>query len=1358
MAVTKTTISKPKITLPTNYSLTLSEGEVVKITGTSENIHDYKIIYAKRRCDVAKAVEGYNSANGYYAATATDLKNKLLANVSNDVSYYVLKDFDADSTFISQDQTDKKSFYIRTPSTNEMSVINDFYVLQWFKDVEPGDLVYIYAIERGTVKVTEPGETVTKTISCIDWRCRCCDSVYYGDFWYRYDLDADTGYSPYTKVDLSGVDTFFKQYSSCTFSATLTFGLSRTCSGSAEILYQPPVILLANKRLTMSNDKGAIQNLDFTTANNKYVFNVPVTQLKNMIAQGYAYAFFNSRWGQNRTTKIYFIDIAKLTLTATKPAVQSSEIGYSDGKYNSINEIPLSDMTPYVVIPPAVKPLELVLKDVSSKEATISYTNPLYGNKANDEIEHTNVGSVYINVKTGNDKNDLSDLNAQKDANGIEVQLDNTLNLSAGEKRLITYEKRATLSSSILNSIKSSNSSYAYMDLDIVSADSNRINFTPITNKDIKLQVMFSKAGKNKTRVFDFDSSLIDTKLSEYSFKKLMLDRAQIVNNGFDTVHLLYNISRYDNGKAYNTTDWQMSLPGGGSVASVGWRMIGSNPGRCTFVSETYEVKLESLKYNKYKLRLCLENLSASKPLFAPPKITAQRGYRLTYTDPEISDNPMTKVLTPITTGEIPIGSDIYYDIPIDLFDITYNGVITYTMETTSPYPLDLPDITFSNAYVELISVSDVNENINKYAAGFNATATFFTEKTNVNNSANSVSVFDPVQCIDVIMCCYDENKNLINKSNSNRRDIYNGKELVYYTDRQWHSFVNDKYKNHIKYKQSYDMIFTVPNNTEYMFFIAFCYSNWKNNPSIYSMSNILSSSSVTQDFSLSFINPVPTINELTGEEYTTVGISNPNIGIKVNAKKSGNVNITDNVLNNGFNLAKDKFNRSKWLANPIVYSNTKKYGYELPIFNSASLYIPNNVVSSLEPLYNDIEFYNKWANLYGKEIVSAPIINNNGENNKNNNSTNDLIEIESSYTVFEDEGDKFIANNAVPYINIPAEIASYDRSKITLFLDANFGLETAKEEENKYKLVTEVYEETYQMTQFRGYWGVKTLWTSKMMESLMDVASIEDIKIEWGMKLRSGVSVPTSGIKGPVLVEDLWVDSDYSYNYTPTSKYPEECSANRIREREGQNITFVSTSEYYYYEIKSPRLKRLFLECNCHRRRHDAIIFENFESSGYWDRTVKVRFTVTRKVYHDGTKIYKRQNLPSAHYGSDTWVPGWATYSMSNFKTDNERFTKLPTDSDPSFIMTYDLYLSPVVFYYKNNMTSGDSLGNKYKYTWGDNENAYMKWETFTVQGTAPCTITKTHYYIAYESKNVVTKTFAWTISTDGTITLKQQ
>ena len=133
------------------------------------------------------------------------------------------------------------------------------------------------------------------------------------------------------------------------------------------------------------------------------------------------------------------------------------------------------------------------------------------------------------------------------------------------------------------------------------------------------------------------------------------------------------------------------------------------------------------------------------------------------------------------------------------------------------------------------------------------------------------------------------------------------------------------------------------------MYFIAFTYGDWFGNPSIYSMSNVLTLNSIEQDLSLEFISPPPVEDFIDPSKiYANTDLNNPIVEIRINAQQDSAISITNNFSGTGQNLAKDTFDRSKWLASPIIYSNTGTYGYELPIFNSSDAYVANNVINSI--------------------------------------------------------------------------------------------------------------------------------------------------------------------------------------------------------------------------------------------------------------------------------------------------------------------------------------------------------------------------------------------------------------------------
>ena len=1025
-STTSTSLAAPVVTAP---SLTITEGAPIRFTGTSHDINDYMVIYAKRPCNVAEAVKSYDGEKGFYDATATEIKNKLLENAYDNSSYYILKDFNAQSTFIAQDENTKNMFHIRTPNTEDYKNINELYLMQWFQGVEPGDLVYIYIIEKG-IKYTTTITTTTTHIPTIRgksksmvaaWRCRWCDSTAY-NYWNTDPYDA---YSPYTSIDLAQTRLFLDLYSGVPMNATFVLNLGTSVS------YAPEIFVTSWGGTDKMTGSGTYLTPLHSGPSSTWRYSVPISLLRNLCSQGYSHMYLRTHWGRNTNRRVYFSTDSYIELSASQQGtsgsyesnrVTTTSTTYTDARYTNIQNIPLSAMTPIAVIPPAVKPVELTVKENSSKQVIINYSNPLYGIKSQSSFGYNNLGSINIDVSKGDDKNNYSNLNAIEDAEGKLVQMDPTLDISSLEERYTTYEKIMPIPSNVLTNIRNATSNLVYMDLSFNSINSNKINFKDITNKNIKVQLMLSNNGENISKALDIDSDLIDLKQDRYKFNKIRFQRDLLMNNNYDTIHLLYNTDEYDDGKVFETDNWSLFSAGGKVLQEIGWKKIGNGFGPCSFSIESFPAARHALNYNRAKTRLRLENLTSSKPLANPPTVKVK--HREIFRD---GINTTETVLIPNENREIQPGEDIYYDIPQEIFNVDYEEILNFSISPGDIYPIDTPEINFSNAIIEVIKMNDFEDVVDKYTTGFMAQIDFFEQKLESNSSFS----FDPVECIDVIMCCYDKDKNLINRTANKFRDIYNGKELIYYSDRKWHSFVNDKYINSPKYKREYDMIFNVPTGTEYMYFIAFTYGDWLGNPSVYSMSNILTTNSIKQDIELDFVLPTPIQDIINAEDiYANSEVNNPDIQIRVSGDTDTSMTLSNNSLNAGFNLAKDAFDRAKWLANPIIYSNIKTYGYELPRFNNVDVYNINNVTPATVPLNNNIEHYYRWQNIYGKDMVWST----------RHDPKDATIILDSTYTVYKDEGDKFISNNSVPYIEIPKEISKYDRTKITIFLDSDFG------------------------------------------------------------------------------------------------------------------------------------------------------------------------------------------------------------------------------------------------------------------------------------------------------------------------------
>lgn len=1310
-SIAKADFKNPEIIFPEGYVFTLSEGVNTKFKGPSADINDYMVIYAKRQCDVIGAVSKYTTSDSYYAASQNEFKNDLLQYISGDPEYYILKDFDAPNTFITQDANDRNVFHIRTPATNNYQSFDDFYAMQWFKNVKPSDAVYLYVIGRRKDQfnsIEMPTTKLIKQVTTDRWKCDHCQANNY-----RY-WNISKNWNPYTRLVLNNIKSII--------SSGYDTGLTLRVTMNQQLNY-PPKIYITN---TNTNDEAGAVYLTPTSKGPSNIFDyiVPISYVKNQIANGKTYLYFHTHWGQNTNINQAYYNSAVLSVYINEdpvsPLIDTTFYRYSDYNFDKITQIDVSNMTPYVVIPPAPKPLELIVDEHTSKQITFAYSNPLYGMKSSSLDEFEELGSIFFDVSNGDDVNDYSILN----------DTDPTLSLNKYEKRKDTYEKQITLPQELINKINKIPSDDVYIDLSIDSVNNKNINFKPIIGDDIKLQVMLSD-GNLRSRVMDYNSNIIDLKKQHYDIKKNCFNKSLLSNINFNTIHLLYNIDEYDRGKAFFVKNIATEIDNGIYANDIiGLRKLGSRIGKCSFESDTYDISRFALGYNFYELRLVLENMSTDKNLYKAPKITVR------YRNGEM-------ILNPNNLGEIKPGEDIIYNIPKEIYDVMFDEVVTYTMTPETPYPQDIPsEISFSSAYIEVIGKDTIEELVDKFAPGFTATLKFYQIK---KQSVNSPT-YDPVQCIDVILCCYDESGNLINRTGTKRRDIYNGKNFIYYSDRKWHNLYNDKHKSSMKYQPSYKMNFNIPDGTMHIYAMAFTYSNWHDNPSVYSMSNVVSISSVKQDLKLEFISPKPIVDAIDPDiTYANVDRNNPIIDLRLNAKQN-NIPILNEVQENRFDLSDTRFNLSAWLSNPLVYSNNKRYGYEQPVFNALDLYRENSVIHTLEPQYNSIEYYSKWSKLYGSDMVDAP------KHDKNN----EVIDVQSNYTVYEDEGEKYISNKAVPYIEIPANLASFDNSFITLFLDADFGVNQTV---SKTKIITETYTVNYSISQIRsGIWGIKTLWNKNLMDAIGDPASIEDIKIEFGMKVNSSYSHPTDGRPGPTLVEDLWYEYSKSnyYWYNPATTYPEECTGEKIRDRGGNKIKHKKKGDYVFFEIKNPRIKRLFIQSNCQERRFDPIIFEDLGTYYYWTLTARVKFTIQRRVFEDGSSIYKKQNLPAENFNATVPVPGWAVSTKPHFRFDNIRFEKAPTASDPTFTVKYDVLLSPIVYYYKNNPTKGDSLGNIYKYSWGDNEYAYMKWETVTFSGSAPYSHKQDHIYVAYDNNYSVRETCLIDIDGDGDIIIK--
>ena len=1043
-------LSTPQIILPYNYNLTITEGVQAQIKGWSTDIKDYKIIYAKAPCNVANAVSSYQTQDTYYAASPSELKSKLLQNAPTITNYYVLKDFDSTSTFMQQDPVQRNIFNIKTPSNNDYSSsdLEEFYALQWFNGIDPGDLVYLYAIERrdvyGQYFYSNNNHNQISLIS----KDLMTPYIVLPPAVRPVEISVKENTEDSVTISYSNplYDKAFESYDEYRKIGTLVFDASMGNDNYNLFDFNDndPTLLPSEKRLTSYKTETTIpddlKKKLFNNNNNNICFDINIKSVDGLGMN------FKKITNTDKNIQLLFPSTSTESVSSRKKYEiydwklgdkEANGTGWETEVYYVYDTKWVSDYVwTYKGSNQLVKPHEnAIWRNVQgSVEGWYVYEFKTEAYKQT-YVKETKTIDVNSNCKL-NIKKIREDINLSSKVSAITFNIKTKYHLDKAPDIYISSSKSIadgyklsyingsiSLDSTIQYVIPINHITNTFKSLDeifiIITKGESTISTGIFSDINITLNIENNTETTliSANRACDLTIDSLDVGLSNYYFSKTPYSNRvlETTNNKFNKAYLLYNMDSYFNSEVFATENWSMPISNDKNISAIGWSKYNNKFLPCTFTIDTFEVAKHAIKQNNYEIRLCLENYQANKKLNKAPNIKV--------------DSTLNKSidLECVNTKAISIGDDVKYIIPKELFNINEEDILTFTLSPSNPYPVDLVDeIMFSNAYLEVINTND-DGIVNDLSKGFIATIDVYEIESKISNS--TISLYEPIQLIDVLLCCFDKNRNLIYKSNNKKRDIYNGKELIYYTTRRWHNFSSNKYINNEKHKSSYDMTFSVPSGTEYMTFVAFTYSNYYGNPSIYSMSNILSINSIAKDFSVEFTDPSLTFNEEDGIYFTNSDITNPNVGLKVSSKESSSIEITQSFINGGFNLAKDSFDQNKWNTNPIIYSNNHKFGYELPSYSPVDFYRANSVFDSNIPLYNSIEYYSQWNLLYGKELILSPIHKDDG-----------AINIQSKYTIYEDKGDKFISKNAVPYIEIPANLINFDRSKITIFIDADFG------------------------------------------------------------------------------------------------------------------------------------------------------------------------------------------------------------------------------------------------------------------------------------------------------------------------------
>ena len=124
----------------------IEEGNKMYFKGTSTNPKDYKIFYAVAHTDIFEVEKycrsSYNYRYGYWNCSRSRLQQLILNNTDkNSFSLHVFKDFDVDFSNKPMYQNGKNMYMYPKD-------VHCYYALQFMEHAEPGDTIFMFAIER----------------------------------------------------------------------------------------------------------------------------------------------------------------------------------------------------------------------------------------------------------------------------------------------------------------------------------------------------------------------------------------------------------------------------------------------------------------------------------------------------------------------------------------------------------------------------------------------------------------------------------------------------------------------------------------------------------------------------------------------------------------------------------------------------------------------------------------------------------------------------------------------------------------------------------------------------------------------------------------------------------------------------------------------------------------------------------------------------------------------------------------------------------------------------------------------------------------------------------------------------------
>ena len=902
-----------------NYVL-LSEGEKIVFTGRSTDIKDYRIIYVLSKCDVINATSIYNTSNSYNGATRSELSKRLTDNAKGNLRYVMYKDFDQDDKAIYQDANKKNKFHLHPTSPNHNT--NDrFYALQWFAEAEPGDMVYVYVIERGKNNNYVPEVSIGEKVKI-------------NSFYITNDTYKENGKYIVNK-------TAFKVKCDITHDYAL-----------ASIEYE---VIGAH----VQSDKFTTNLNNYTTWATTVVKNTGEVKLQVTVKDVY----------NNMATKTITVNVGTNSdLYINSFYFIRKDSALEDGNYvegvsglklrcdivhqNEIVNITYQTSGAHTQNCPLPKP---TLIKYSSATPKYSYhiwaTTPLYNtgpvsvtvtvtDSVGNKVSQTISAVVYSQVSTMS-VNSLPEVSAKATNNYIDFSDEVYDNTDIAFLTMFKYAPYETLGQNITVTVdlfdnETSDFYYkTYIGPDAIEWSSNTFYTNGILNPtDKRIYLKFKPGTSLVNKIKDLPEPAICVKVEIYSKQGVLMGT-------------LVGKVRYCRTVQNNTSTSQSQ----------------SVPHELT-INDFYVTKDTYNENGKY-----IPGKTAFKvkcDLIHSHAITEIK-YNVTgaHTQSEIFNPPDLKYLTWATAVVTKAGN---VSITITIIDAQgYKVTKTLILLISDLKPEDTWDNSIEEEWNKIPRSKLFPMCVLPPAPG----KIQIYEKVKDNNKiiieyinpvyGMNLGNKNPVHLIDVCLIAHDSKGNVINKTEQKKRDGKNGKTWVYYTDRKWHNivpYIASNKNNKLIFSMEFD-ISSYPNNASYSI-VAFYYSDYYIHPSIYSTSNVLRIGKYNMDLDLVFKKP------MNGEN-----LSNPNPPITIRAQLNSVFTSDVDPIYTGYNLATN-WNKANWESNPIWFLVPRNQDKQLPNFRKSELYSKNHPYDVINdyPIHH-VEFYKAQEYVYKSDVFA---------------------------------------------------------------------------------------------------------------------------------------------------------------------------------------------------------------------------------------------------------------------------------------------------------------------------------------------------------------------------------------------------